>query len=50
VQSKFLAKVLDIKTAYLNAHLKYRIFMAQPEGYEDGTDNVLELKKSLYAL
>lgn len=40
----------DVSTAFLYGKLEERIFMRQPEGYEDGTDAVCELKKSLYGL
>ena len=38
------------KTAYLTPNLKYRIFMKQPEGYDDKSGNVFELFKTLYGL
>lgn len=40
----------DVKTAFLHGDLKEEIFMKQPRGYEDGTDRVCKLKKSLYGL
>ena len=37
---------LDIKGAYLNGILKEKVYMKQPEGYEDGTDRICELLKT----
>ena len=41
---------LDIKGAYLNGILKEKVYMQQPEGYEDDTDRICELLKTLYGL
>ena len=41
---------LDIKGAYLNGVLNEKVYMRQPEGYEDDTDRICELLKSLYGL
>ena len=41
---------LDIKGAYLNGTLKEKVYMKQPEGYEDGTGRVCQLIKTLYGL
>lgn len=41
-------KQFDVKTAFLHGELKEEIFMKQPRGYEDGTERVSKLKKSLY--
>ena len=41
---------LDIKGAYLNGILKEKVYMRQPEGYEDDTDRICELLKTLYGL
>lgn len=40
----------DIKTAFLNGELNETVFMKQPVGYNDGTDKVCKLVKSLYGL
>ena len=40
----------DVKSAYLNGDLPELIFMNQPEGFGDGTDKVLVLRKSIYGL
>lgn len=45
-----LLKQFDIKTAFLNSDLDELIFMKQPKGFEDGSDKVCKLKKSLYGL
>jgi hypothetical protein len=41
---------LDVKNAYLNGDLDEEIFMKQPPGFDDGTNRVCKLKKSLYGL
>ncbi len=41
---------MDIKGAYLNGILKERVYMRQPEGFEDGTGRVCLLVKTLYGL
>jgi hypothetical protein len=41
---------MDVKGAYLNSILKEEIYMAQPEGYDNGTENVCPLIKTLYGL
>lgn len=40
----------DIKAAFLYGDLEELVYMAQPEGFEDGTDRVWKLTKSLYGL
>ena len=40
----------DVKTAFLNGKLDEVVFMQQPEGYEDGTNRVCRLNRSLYGL
>ncbi len=41
---------MDVKGAYLNGTLKERVYMRQPEGFEDGTGRVCLLTKTLYGL
>jgi len=41
---------MDVKGAYLNGQLKEKVYMHQPEGYEDTTGRVCELIKTLYGL
>ena len=41
---------MDVKGAYLNGTLEEQVYMQQPEGFEDGTEHVCELLKSLYGL
>jgi transposase InsO family protein len=41
---------MDIKGAYLNGDLKEEIYMAQPEGNDDGSGRVCRLRKTLYGL
>src|SRR6202051_3857326 len=43
-------KQMDIKGAYLNGILQEIIYMRQPEGFEDGTNRVCKLIKTLYGL
>ena len=43
-------QAIDIKGAYLAAELKEELYMRQPEGFADGTDDVLQLKKAIYGL
>lgn len=40
----------DIKTAFLNGSLEENVYMEQPPGYEDGTNRVCHLRRSLYGL
>ena len=47
---KLFIQQMDIKGAYLNGKLKERVYMRQPEGYEDGTERVCLLIKTLYGL
>lgn len=41
---------MDVKCAFLNGHLNEEIYMTQPEGFENGTNMVCKLNKSLYGL
>jgi len=41
---------IDIKGAYLNSILKEKVYMKQPEGYDDGTGCICLLIKTLYGL
>ena len=41
---------MDVKGAYLNGMLKEEVYMRQPEGFEDGTQHVCRLIKTLYGL
>ena len=44
-------ELMDVETAYLNAPLKERVYMKQPQGYHQGSDrSVWLLKKALYGL
>lgn len=47
---KLNLKQFDVKTAFLYGDLSEDIYMCQPEGFSDGTDNVCKLQKSLYGL
>ncbi|CAI7849619.1 unnamed protein product [Closterium sp. NIES-53] len=46
----WVVKQMDVTTAFLNGILEEEIFMAQPEGFDDGSGIVLRLKKALYGL
>ncbi|CAI7885765.1 unnamed protein product [Closterium sp. NIES-54] len=46
----WVVKQMDVTTAFLNGVLGEEIFMAQPEGFDDGSGRVLRLKKALYGL
>jgi hypothetical protein len=43
-------KQMDVDTAFLYSTLEEEIYMEQPKGYEDGTDRVCRLLKSIYGL
>ena len=49
-KEKLIVRQMDVKGAYLNGTLKERVYMRQPEGYEDGTDRMCLLIKTLYGL
>ncbi|CAI7885450.1 unnamed protein product [Closterium sp. NIES-54] len=42
----WVVKQMDVTTAFLNGVLEEEIFMAQPEGFDDGSGRVLRLKKA----
>ncbi|CAI7752150.1 unnamed protein product [Closterium sp. NIES-53] len=46
----WVVKQMDVTTAFLNGILEEEIFMAQREGFDDGSGRVLKLKKALYGL
>ncbi|CAI7741236.1 unnamed protein product [Closterium sp. NIES-54] len=46
----WMVKQMYVTTAFLNSVLEEEIFMAQPEGFDDGSGRVLRLKKALYGL
>jgi hypothetical protein len=41
---------MDVKGAYLNGILKERVYMRQPEGYDDESGRACQLVKTLYGL
>ena len=41
---------MDVETTFLNGRILSEVYVKQPMGYENGTDNVYELNKSLYGL
>lgn len=50
VQHDYYIHQMDVKCAFLNGHLNEEIYMNQPEGFENDTDMVCKLNKSLYGL
>src|SRR6266850_444911 len=50
ITNKLVVQQMDIKGAYLNGILKERVYMHQPEGFEDGTGKICLLVKTLYGL
>lgn len=40
----------DVQTAFLAGKLEETIYMEQPDGFNDGTNRVCKLKRSLYGL
>jgi len=49
--SKYLELTqFDVKTAFLKGFLEEEIYTDQPEGFQDGTDRVCKLERSLYGL
>jgi Reverse transcriptase (RNA-dependent DNA polymerase) len=47
---KFKVQQMDIKGAYLNGTLKERVYMQQPEGYNNDSRQICLLIKTLYGL
>ena len=47
---KLIIHQLDVKGTYLNSILREKIYMKQPEGYNDGTPCICLLIKMLYGL
>ena len=41
---------MDISNAFLHGELEEEVYLTQPKGFQDGTDQVLKLKKSQYDL
>jgi transposase InsO family protein len=41
---------MDVKNTFLNADLDETIFMQMPEGFDDGSGDILRLRRSLYGL
>lgn len=41
---------MDVVTAFLHGDIEEEIYMVQPEAFNDGTERVCRLKKSLYGL
>lgn len=47
---KLLLNHFDIQTAYLHASISEDLYLAEPPGYETGSNRVLKLNKALYGL
>ena len=41
---------MDVVTAFLNGVVSSEVYVGQPKGYSDGTNNVCKLRKALYGL
>ena len=50
VQKDLHIRQLDVKGAYLNGMLKEKVYLRQPEGYDNKTGRVCRLIKTLYGL
>ncbi|CAI7924087.1 unnamed protein product [Closterium sp. NIES-54] len=50
VSSRFHIHHMDVTTAYLHGVLKEELYMRQPPGFDDGSDRVCRLIKSIYGL
>lgn len=48
--NKMFLKQFDVKTAFLYGDLEEEIYINQPPGFADNSNNVLKLKKGLYGL
>ena len=49
-EKKLKIQQMDVKGAYLNGIIKEKVYMRQPEGFDDGTGRVCLLIKTLYGL
>ena len=49
-QNDLIIEQMDIETAFLNDKVSTEVYIRQPQGYEDGTDPVCKLVKSMYGL
>ena len=47
---KMTVHQFDVKTAFLHGDIDEEVYMEQPAGYEDGTNRVCKLRKSLYGM
>lgn len=49
-QNSLAIHQMDVETAFLNGRVLSEVYVKQPMGYENGTDKVYKLNKSLYGL
>lgn len=49
-QKGMCIKQFDVKTAFLNGELNENVYMKQPIGFDDGSERICKLQKSLYGL
>ena len=47
---KLILTQFDVKTAFLYGNINEELYMEQPEGFDDGSGRVCQLKKGLYGL
>ncbi|KAG9508551.1 hypothetical protein GZH46_02949, partial [Fragariocoptes setiger] len=47
---KLIVGQFEVKTAFLNRSLDEELYVSQPEGFDDGTNRVCRLNKSIYGL
>ena len=43
-------EIMDVKGSYLHSMLEEEIYMCQPDGFDDGSEWVLKLRRALYGL
>ena len=49
-KNKLFIEQMDVETAFLNGHVKSKVYINEPKGYETGDNKVCKLQKALYGL